>query len=454
MARHYKNNGHYKENNGGRHYKRGAKPQPRVIRSVKKLGSAAKTAVVSVAGAAGSKLGGIFSKVFRRNDRYKSKYGKRKKKVIKFSRYSRYSSRYSEKEKSKPARLRHESPKEEKPKREALRFEASQNEKPKREPLSFETFEPERPLIERRVFEDGDEKPKRETIKFELPEEEILKDLTLRFDLPEDQRPITETLKFELPEEEKPQRQTESLEEPEEKEAPRRASRFKPARGESAKKRRTGKNSGENKKAGIKAFGRKGKRKERFTAENLPTTEQLVAELKWERNKKSSNGLIRNTVFALITVAAAAVLTATLFLPILQIYGTSMTPTLSEGEIVVSVKGSGFEQGDVISFYYNNKILVKRVIAFEGDFVNIEPDGTVLVNNKELDEPYLTEKDLGECDIKLPYQVPAGKIFVLGDHRKTSVDSRSSVMGCVAEEQIVGKIVFRVWPPDRVGGVK
>ena len=187
--------------------------------------------------------------------------------------------------------------------------------------------------------------------------------------------------------------------------------------------------------------------------ENLPSTEQLETELSRERNQKANSRLVRNTIFALITVAATAVLVATLFLPILQIYGTSMTPTLSEGEIVVSIKGSAVERGDIISFYYNNKILVKRVIAFEGEYVNIDDDGTVLINNKRIEEPYITEKSFGECDLKLPYQVPAGKIFVLGDHRATSVDSRSSVMGCVAEEQIVGKIVFRVWPLDQMGEI-
>ena len=194
-------------------------------------------------------------------------------------------------------------------------------------------------------------------------------------------------------------------------------------------------------------------KKQPLDPENLPTPEQLEKELKRERNRKDNNRLVRNTIFALITVAAAAVLVATLFLPILQIYGTSMTPTLSEGEIVVSVKGASFERGDIISFYYNNKILVKRVIAFEGEYINIDDEGNVYINNKIIDEPYLTEKAFGECDLKLPYQVPAGKIFVLGDHRSTSVDSRSSVMGCVSEEQIVGKIAFRVWPFDRLGEI-
>lgn len=194
--------------------------------------------------------------------------------------------------------------------------------------------------------------------------------------------------------------------------------------------------------------------KQQISADDLPTTEQLETELKYEKGKKEHSRFIRNTIFALITVAAVTVLISTLFLQVLQIYGSSMTPTLYEGNIVVSVKGSGFERGDIISFYYNNKILVKRAIAFEGDFVDFDKDGNLYVNNKKLDEPYVSDKSVGECDIELPYQVPSGKIFVLGDHRATSVDSRSTVMGCVSEEQIVGKIWLRVWPLDLFGGVR
>lgn len=194
--------------------------------------------------------------------------------------------------------------------------------------------------------------------------------------------------------------------------------------------------------------------KQQISTDDLPTTEQLETELKYEKGKKEHSRFIRNTIFALITVAAVTVLISTLFLQVLQIYGSSMTPTLYEGNIVVSVKGSGFERGDIISFYYNNKILVKRAIAFEGDFVDFDKDGNLYVNNKKLDEPYVSDKSVGECDIELPYQVPSGKIFVLGDHRATSVDSRSTVMGCVSEEQIVGKIWLRVWPLDLFGGVR
>ena len=145
---------------------------------------------------------------------------------------------------------------------------------------------------------------------------------------------------------------------------------------------------------------------------------------------------------------------ATLLLPVLRIYGSSMTPSLYEGDIVVSVKEMSFDRGDIISFYYNNKILVKRVIAFEGEWVNIDEDGNVYVNGALLDEPYVKEKAFGECDITLPYQVPDGRVFVMGDHRTTSVDSRSSTVGCVFEEQVVGRILYRVWPLSQMGPVE
>lgn len=196
------------------------------------------------------------------------------------------------------------------------------------------------------------------------------------------------------------------------------------------------------------------RKKVRYRASHFPTTEQLEQELKQENYKTSYARVLRSTVFTLVTVAAAAVLIAVLLMPVLQIYGTSMSPTLTEGNIVVSVKGSKFETGDVIAFYYNNKILVKRVIAQAGDWVDITEDGTVYVNDKRIDEPYLTEKALGECDIELPYQVPESRIFTMGDHRSVSVDSRSTAVGCIAEEQIVGKIVFRVWPVTEIGTVK
>ena len=185
-----------------------------------------------------------------------------------------------------------------------------------------------------------------------------------------------------------------------------------------------------------------------------PGLDSLRAELKRVRYKQRYNSVVRSTIYILLTVAAAAVLVATLLLPVLRIYGSSMTPSLYEGDIVVSVKTMNFERGDIISFYYNNKILVKRVIAFEGEWVNIDDDGNVYVDGQQLDEPYIDEKALGECDIKLPYQVPDGRLFVMGDHRATSADSRSTTVGCVMEEQIVGRIVYRVWPMSSFGPVE
>ena len=189
------------------------------------------------------------------------------------------------------------------------------------------------------------------------------------------------------------------------------------------------------------------------TLGEMPSAEQLESELKREKYKRRYHSVLRSTIYTLITVAAIAVLVATLWLPVLQIYGSSMTPTLQDGEIIFSVKTADLEPGDIVAFYYNNKILVKRVICGPGDWVNIDEDGTVYVNEVRLKEPYLAEKALGDCNIELPYQVPDGKIFVMGDHRSTSVDSRNTAVGCVAQEQIVGKIIFCIWPLNRLGDV-
>lgn len=189
-------------------------------------------------------------------------------------------------------------------------------------------------------------------------------------------------------------------------------------------------------------------------SEARPSVEQLEGEIKRVKYKSKYRSVMKSTVYTLITVAAIAVLVATLWLPVLQIYGSSMAPTLQDGEIIFTMKTSKFERGDIAAFYYNNKILVKRVIAGPGEWVNIDGDGTVYINGSPISEPYLEEKAFGDTNIELPYQVPDGKYFVMGDHRATSADSRNTAVGCVDKEQLVGKILFRVWPLDRAGKVE
>ena len=187
--------------------------------------------------------------------------------------------------------------------------------------------------------------------------------------------------------------------------------------------------------------GKAPRHKARLPANGRPTADQLRTELTREQNNRSLGRAVRSTLYSLVVVAAAAVLVAVLVLPVFRIYGTSMNPTLTEGDIVVALKGGRLHQGDLVVFYYENKILVKRYIAGAGQWVDIDDAGNVYVDGQLLDEPYLT----------VPYQVPHGRIFVMGDHRSTSVDSRSTSVGCVAEEQLVGKIVFRAWPLSGFG---
>ena len=181
-----------------------------------------------------------------------------------------------------------------------------------------------------------------------------------------------------------------------------------------------------------------------------PSVEQLEGQLRQERHKVRYQYALRTTIYTLLAAAAAAILVATLWLPVLQIYGSSMSPALEEGQLVVAVKSKKLRQGDVVAFYYNNKIWVERVIAGPGEWVDIDEDGNVFVNGEELEEPYVTEKAFGQCDIKLPYQVPDNQYFVMGDRRATSADSRSTTVGCVFTDAVVGRLLFRVWPLNAI----
>lgn len=186
----------------------------------------------------------------------------------------------------------------------------------------------------------------------------------------------------------------------------------------------------------------------------MPTVSELEASLKAERKHSRKRTVIKGMIYTLVTVAAAAVLVAMLWLPLLESHGNSMSPTIMDGELIFSVKTSDFKQGDIVAFYYDNNVLVKRVIGGPGDWIDIAEDGTVYVNEEELIEPYVSDKAFGDCNIQLPYQVPDGHIFVMGDHRSTSLDSRNTDIGCIDKEKIVGKIVYRVWPLTEMGAIQ
>lgn len=186
----------------------------------------------------------------------------------------------------------------------------------------------------------------------------------------------------------------------------------------------------------------------------IPSIDQVEEARKTIKYKIRYKKVIRSTLGVLIVVASISVLVVTLLMPVLQISGDSMSPTLGNGQIVLSLKTTDFKSGDLMAFYYGNKLLVKRCIAGPGDWVNIDADGNVYINNELQNEPYLSEKALGTCDIELPFQVPDNRWFVMGDNRVTSTDSRTVQIGCIAEEQLVGKVVFRVWPLNRFGSLK
>ena len=185
-----------------------------------------------------------------------------------------------------------------------------------------------------------------------------------------------------------------------------------------------------------------------------PSLAQIEAEISRVKYKSGFGRAMRSTIYALAVVAAIAVLVATLWMPVLQITGMSMSPTMEDGQIVLCIKSNQFEAGEPVAFYYNNKILVKRIIASAGSWVDIDEKGNVYVDGLLLNEPYLTEKALGECNIELPYQVPDGKVFVMGDDRAVSLDSRTTAVGCVSSEQLLGQVRIRIWPLAEFGPIQ
>lgn len=186
---------------------------------------------------------------------------------------------------------------------------------------------------------------------------------------------------------------------------------------------------------------------------DLPTSGQLGAELKRLRRKRSFNKNLRNTVGALIVIAALDVIISSAFLPVFRVTGSSMSPTLANDDVVLCIRTSHYKRGDIVAFHYNNKVLLKRVIGLPGDIIEISEDGTVSVNGGELEEDYISGKALGECDIEMPYKVPENRLFVMGDHRAVSIDSRSTAVSCVAYENVLGKVLMRVYPLKSFGRV-
>lgn len=185
--------------------------------------------------------------------------------------------------------------------------------------------------------------------------------------------------------------------------------------------------------------------KERVTVD-IPTVEQVESELKRIKYKSSFFRTLVNTATIVAAVAAVSVLLSMIFFPVIQVSGDSMTPTLDDGDILVTYHSKDVTYGDLCCLSWQNKTLLKRVIGLPGDVISIDADGNVFVNQELIDEPYVIEKSLGDCDISFPYEVPDRKVFILGDNRTLSVDSRNTDIGCIDKEQIIGKVMFRIWP--------
>lgn len=183
------------------------------------------------------------------------------------------------------------------------------------------------------------------------------------------------------------------------------------------------------------------------------TIAEIEIALKNEKYKDKYRKVLMSTIYVLIIVASLSTLIATLIMPVFQINGQSMKPTINENEIVLSLKTKNLDTQDIVAFYHGNKILVKRIIAKSGSWVNITEDGNVYVNDQLLKEAYVETKSYGFVDIEFPYQVPEDSYFVLGDERETSIDSRNSLIGAISEDEIIGKVIFKVWPIKEIGKI-
>ncbi len=178
----------------------------------------------------------------------------------------------------------------------------------------------------------------------------------------------------------------------------------------------------------------------------FPELEEIQNEMRRARSQSKYHQALKSTAGTIVVVAAIAVLVASIFLPVLRVTGSAMQPSFAPGNVLVAFKTRDYLPGDVCSFYYNNKLIIKRVIATGGDMLEIDEDGRVSVNGLVLEESYVPQYDLGMCDIECPFRGPDEQLFVMGDNRASSVDSRVQAFGCISKEELMGKVVLRVWP--------
>lgn len=190
--------------------------------------------------------------------------------------------------------------------------------------------------------------------------------------------------------------------------------------------------------------------KRNFRQNAAPSVDQLTAELMRTKYRRKFSATLASTLLSLVLIVLLSFVASHFFFPVMRIHGSSMSPSFQSGDLLVALKGSDYARGDVIAFYFNDKLLVKRVIACEGDTIQIEDNGSVLLNEQLLAEPYLQDSAPGDCDLEMPYVIPSERVFVMGDHRELSLDSRSSAIGCVAAEQVVGRVVLRIWPLNKI----